>query len=62
MYDSRDELVREIHAGEDTYLDFKEVVFKGNQVQFAGEPERAPEALAKVFTCFANTEGGVVVW
>jgi len=62
MYDSRDELLREIQAGEDSYLDFKEVVFRGNQVRFAREEERAPNVLAKLFSCFSNTEGGVIVF
>jgi ATP-dependent DNA helicase RecG len=62
MYDSRDELLREIQAGEDSYLEFKEVVFRGDQVRFAREQARAPEAVAKTLSCFANTDGGVVVF
>ena len=30
-------LLSEIAAGEDTFLEFKEVVFKGDQVRFARE-------------------------
>lgn len=62
MYDSRDELLREILAGEDSYLEFKEVVFRGNQVRFAREENRAPIVMARLLTCFANTEGGVIVF
>lgn len=66
MYDTPDELLREIAAGEDTRLDWKEVVFKDREIRFvpkrAAEGERAPMELAKDLTCFANTEGGVLVF
>lgn len=62
MYESRDELLREIRAGEDSYLEFKEVVFRGDQVRFAREEGRAAVVLAKLLSCFANTEGGVIAF
>lgn len=62
MYDSREELLREILAGEDSYLEFKEVVFRGNQVRFAREEDRAPVVIARLLTCLANTDGGVIVF
>ena len=66
MYDTPDELLREILAGEDSRLDWKEVVFKGNEVRFvpkrASERDRSTVELAKDLTCFANSEGGVIVF
>lgn len=62
MYDTTEELMAEIAAGEDTFLEFKEVVFKGNQVRFAREEGKAQQKLAEVFASMANTEGGVVVF
>ena len=50
MYDSVDELLREILAGEDSHLDFKEVVFKGSQVRFVpkgAEHDRAPVEIGR---------------
>jgi predicted HTH transcriptional regulator len=65
MYDTPDELLREILAGEDSRLDWKEVVLRGREVRFvpkrAAERDRATIELAKDLTCFANTEGGVIV-
>lgn len=60
MYDTPDELLRAIRAGEDSYLDYKEVVWKGDQVRFPNEPDKAPAAVAKYLTCFANSDGGVI--
>ncbi len=62
MYEDRSELLREIAALEDTYLEFKEVVFKGNLVLFANEEGRAEKVIAEVFMSMANTEGGVVLF
>ena len=66
MYDTADELLREIMAGEDSLLDWKEVVFKGNQARFVAKgPDsgnRATVEMAKDLCCFANTEGGVIVF
>ena len=62
IYDDKAELLAEIAAGEDTLLELKEVVFKGDQVRFAGESGRAPKAIAEVFVSMANTEGGLVVF
>ncbi len=62
LYDDKNELLEEIAAGEDTLLEFKEVVFKGDQVRFASEEGRAPKVIAEVFVTLANTEGGLVVF
>ena len=66
MYDTVDELLAEILAGEDSFLDLREVVFKGKQAQFAaknsGSGNKAQTELAKDLCCFANTEGGVIVF
>jgi predicted HTH transcriptional regulator len=62
MYDTTSELLAEIAAGKDAYLEFKEVVFKGDSPRFAGEQSRATEAIARVLCSFANAEGGVLVF
>lgn len=62
MYDDVSILLNEIAAGEDTLLEFKEVVFKGNQVRFAREEGKAQTVIAEVFVSMANTEGGVVLF
>src|SRR5262245_36796379 len=62
MYDDIAELLREIAAGEDTYLEFKEVRFQGDKVRFASEDGKAATAIAEVFVSLANTEGGVVLF
>lgn len=66
MYDTIDELLREIQAGEDSLLDWKEVVLEGDRVRFISkgshDKSRAASGLAKDLTCFANTEGGVIVF
>ncbi len=62
LYDDKDELLGEIAAGEDTLIEFKEVVFKGDQVRFASEEGRAAKVIAEVFVSIANTEGGLVVF
>jgi len=62
MYDTMSELLAEITAGEDAYLEFKEVVFKGNSPRFTSEKTRAPEAIARVLCSFANAEGGVLIF
>jgi ATP-dependent DNA helicase RecG len=62
LYDDKDELLSEIAAGEDTLLEFKEVVFRGDQVRFASEEVKAAKVIAEVFVSMANTEGGLVVF
>ena len=66
MYDTPDELLREILAGEDSLLDWKEVILRGDSTRFApkaGRPGgKASMELAKDLSCFANTEGGVIVF
>jgi len=61
MYDRPDELLQEILAGEDSLLDWKEVVIRGNQIRFV-RGDVATVELAKDLTCFANSEGGVIVF
>lgn len=60
--DDLQSLLSEIAAGEDTYLELKEVVFKGDQVRFAREEGKAQTVLAEVFVSMANTEGGTIVF
>ncbi|MBK1617205.1 hypothetical protein CKO42_01815 [Lamprobacter modestohalophilus] len=62
IYDTQEELLAAIAAGEDTLLELKEVVFKSDQVRFAGESGRAPKVIAEVFVSMANTRGGLVVF
>ena len=54
-------LMASIHAGEDTELELKEIVFRGSRVSFAKEEGRAASRLAEVFVSMANTSGGIVV-
>lgn len=62
MYKLPEDLMLEIQAGEDTYMEFKEVVIKGSQVRFASEEGKAPAVIAEVFVSMANTEGGTVLF
>jgi ATP-dependent DNA helicase RecG len=66
MYDTPDELLREILAGEDSLLDWKEVVVRGSEIRFVpkrdSERDRATVEFAKDLTCFSNSEGGVIVF
>lgn len=62
LYDDKSELRQEIAAGEDTLLEFKEVVFKGDQIRFAAEEGKASKVIAEVFVSMANTEGGLVIF
>jgi ATP-dependent DNA helicase RecG len=62
LYDDKRELMQKIAAGEDTLLEFKEVVFKGDQVRFASEEGKASKVIAEVFVSMANTEGGLVIF
>lgn len=61
MYDEIQTLLSEIAAGEDTHLELKEVVLRGNQI-LIGDAGRAAPEIAEVFCSIANTEGGVVVF
>jgi predicted HTH transcriptional regulator len=61
MYEDVQTLLSEIAAGEDTFLELKEVVFRKNQI-LIGEAGRAAPEIAEVFCSMANTEGGVVVF
>ena len=62
MYDTPEELLREIQSGEDSLIDWKEVVYQGNRIRFVPDKGGAERELAKDLTCFANTEGGVLVF
>lgn len=62
MYNDIAVLLSEIAAGEDSYLEFKEAVFKGEQIRFAREEGKASGKIAEVLVAFANTEGGVVLF
>ena len=55
------QLISSIQAGEDTKLELKEVVFRGERIAFAREEGRAATKLAEVFVSMANTEGGMIV-
>ena len=61
MVFDRSALLASIQAGEDTELELKEVVFRGNRVAFARDESRAASRLAEVFVSMANTKGGTVV-
>lgn len=61
MYENIQSLLSEITAGEDTFLELKEVVFRKNQI-LIGDAGRAAPEVAEVFCSMANTEGGVVVF
>ena len=61
MYENIQMLLSEIAAGEDTFLELKEVVFRGNQV-LIGDAGRADPEIGEAFCSIANTEGGVVVF
>ena len=54
-------LIASIRAGEDTELELKEVIFRGNRIAFARDESRAGARLAEVFASMANTQGGMVV-
>ena len=56
-----DALVSAIRAGEDTELELKEVVFRGDRLSFAAEEGRTASKLAEVFVSMANTRGGTIV-
>ena len=51
------QLISSIQAGEDTKLELKEVVFRGERIGFAREEGRSASKLAEVFVSMANTEG-----
>jgi len=56
VFDSPEELLQKIRLGEDTSLEYKEVVFKGDRV---AEPKR--DELADELAAIANTHDGVFV-
>ncbi|MDX1997328.1 MAG: ATP-binding protein [Thermoanaerobaculia bacterium] len=54
MLDRNEELLRQIRLGEDSVLELKSVVFRGDRVEGPGRDDLADELAA-----FANAEGGV---
>ncbi|MBK8096171.1 MAG: putative DNA binding domain-containing protein [Planctomycetes bacterium] len=54
-------LLTEIAAGEDTRIEFKEILFHGDQVRLGSDPGKASRELAEVLVSMANTQGGKVV-
>ena len=54
-------LLASIRAGEDTELELKEVVFRGDRIALGSEAGRAASKLAEVFVSMANTRGGTIV-
>ncbi len=56
MFDSAEELLRKIRLGEDTSLELKAVMFRGDRVS---DPRR--DDLADEIACMANTHDGVLV-
>lgn len=56
MFDSTQELLEKIRLGESTFLEFKDVRFRGDRVS---EPAR--DRLADELAAFANSSGGVFV-
>ena len=54
-------LISSIRAGEDTELELKEIVFRGDRVSFVSREDRTAPKLAEVFVSMANTRGGTVV-
>ncbi len=54
-------LLSSIRAGEDTELELKEVVFRGDRIALGSETGRAASKLAEVFVSMANTRGGTLV-
>ena len=54
-------LLSSLRAGEDTELELKEVVFRGDRIAFGSDPGRAASKLAEVFVSMANTRGGTLV-
>lgn len=56
MFDTTEELMEQIQLGEDSLLELKEVIFKGNAVMAPNNRSMADELSA-----MANSQGGVVV-
>ena len=54
-------LISSIRAGEDTELELKEIVFRGDRVSFVSREDRTAPKLAEVFVSMANTKGSTVV-
>ncbi len=54
-------LLSSIRAGEDTELELKEVVCRGDRIAVGSDPGRASSKLAEVFVSMANTRGRTLV-
>ena len=54
-------LLASIRAGEDTELELKEVVFKGDRISLGGSDARPAARLAQILVSMANTSGGHIV-
>lgn len=61
MYDDVQTFLSQIVAGEDTFLELREIVFRGDQI-LIGNAESPVIEIAEVFCSIANTEGGLVVF
>ena len=57
MFDSKMELLEKIRLGESSYLEYKEVRFRGDRVSGPSRDDLADELAA-----FANSRGGVFVF
>jgi len=60
VYDLPPELLAAIDAGEDSYLELKEIVVEGTRIVVADEGRAVPW-LARQISAFANSDGGVLV-
>jgi len=56
MLDSKEELLKKLQLGEDSVLEFKSLIFRGNKIV---GPAR--ESLADELAAFANTDNGVLL-
>ena len=57
MFDTTEELIKQIALGEDSSLELKTMAFRGNKVC-----EPYPESIADELSAFANSDGGVMVF
>ncbi|MHB8189443.1 MAG: AlbA family DNA-binding domain-containing protein [Ferrimicrobium sp.] len=61
MYDDPSDLLAAIRSGEDSFLEYKELIFEGNTIVVEGQG-RAPNWIGRQLSAFANTDGGVLVF
>lgn len=62
MYDSPSELAAAIAGGEDSFIEFKEIISEGAKIVLVNEGRKATDWIARQLCAFANTEGGVIVF